>query len=259
MIFTWFRDRRRRRLLASPFPVEWERTIAENVRAWHWLDDDDRERLQRFVLVFVAEKYWEGCNGLEMTDEVRVTIAANAGLLVLGFGPFYFERLQTILVYPDRYVVKSQQHLAGGVVSESRDVRLGEAWTRGPVVLAWKDVLEGGQVHDDGRNVVLHEFAHLLDMLFGDLADGVPYLESEHERVTWSEVTDRAYRNLVRETRQGRRTLLDSYGAKSEAEFFAVATECFFERPRNMERELPDLYAVLCGFYRQRPGDWSPR
>lgn len=259
MIFSWFRDRRRRRLLAESFPPEWERWISGNVRLWDWLDDDDRDRLRAFVRVFVGEKYWEGCGGLEMTDEIRVTIAANAGFLVLGHEPFYFERLSTILVYPDRYVVKTERQIRGGIVTESNDVRLGEAWNRGPVVLAWKDVLEGGVNHDDGRNVVLHEFAHLLDMDGGDLADGVPYLDSEDERVTWSEVTELAYRQLVRQTRSGRRSLLSSYGATNPAEFFAVATECFFERPRLMEREMPDLYAVLCGYYRQRPGEWKPR
>lgn len=258
MIFTWLRNRRRRRLLAEPFPAEWAEIVARNARLVASLDDADRRRVEEFVRVFVAERYWEGCNGLEVTDEVRVTIAANAALLVLGFEGFYFDRLGSILVYPARYVAKSTQQMPGGVVRESKDVRLGEAWNRGPVVLAWPDVLEGGRNPDSGRNVVMHEFAHLLDMADDDVADGVPFLESEEDYATWTTVFERAYRQLVRDARRGRRTLLDKYGTLNQAEFFAVSTECFFERARLMARELPDLYAVLRRFYRRDPATWSP-
>lgn len=259
MLFTWLRNRRRRKWLAEPFPEEWRGFVTENCRLFDRLDGDDRERVEAFVRVFVREKYWEGCNGIEMTDEIRVTIAANAAILVLGFDGFYFDRLQSVLVYPERYYAKSTQQMPGGVVRESRDVRLGEAWNRGPVVLVWRDALDGGRNPDTGRNVVMHEFAHLLDMADDDQADGVPFLETPEEYATWTTVVRRAHRQLVRDARQGRRTLLDKYGTVNEAEFFAVATECFFERSRLMARELPDLYEVLRRFYRRDPATWELR
>lgn len=251
-LFSWWRERRRRKLLAEPFPVEWDDILRRHVPHFHSLKPDEQERLRRDTRYFVAEKHWEGCRGLEVTDEVRVTIAGTASLLGLGFEQPPFDRLLSVLIYPETYVAPETKLGPGGVVVESAVPRLGEAWYRGPVILSWPDVLYGCQTPDDGHNVVLHEFAHLLDMLDRDV-DGVPPIDDAEQYHTWKEVTTAEYERLVRDARLGRRTLLDYYGATSPSEFFAVATESFFEQPREMRELHPSLYAVMAASYRQDP------
>jgi Mlc titration factor MtfA (ptsG expression regulator) len=252
MILSWWRRRRRARVLAEPFPGEWEEIIRRNVSQFADLMEADQERLRRWVQVFVAEKYWEGCRGQEMTDEVKVTIAAQAGRLVLGIENEYFERVMTVLVYPSDYYAQERRPGPAGTVIEGPDHRLGEAWHQGPVILSWPSVLAGGRRRNRGQNVVLHEFAHVLDMMDHGI-DGVPPLDSAEQYRTWEEVMRAEYERLVRRAEQGRPTLLDHYGAVNEAEFFAVATECFFEQPVEMAERHPQLYEVLGGFYRQDP------
>ena len=252
MGFSWWRRRRRARIVAEPFPGEWEKVIRENVSQFADLAEAEQARLRRWVQVFVAEKYWEGCRGLEMTDEVKVTIAAQAGRLVLGMENEYFERVMTVLVYPSDYYAEERRPGPAGTVIEGPDHRLGEAWHQGPVILSWPSVLAGGRRRNRGQNVVLHEFAHVLDMM-DHAIDGVPPLDSAEQYRTWEQVMRAEYEKLVRRAEQGRPTLLDHYGAVDEAEFFAVATECFFERPLEMAERHPQLYQVLRGFYRQDP------
>jgi MtfA peptidase len=256
MLLTWWRRRRRRRILARPFPEQWERWIERNFAQYRWLGDDERAKLRRCVQIFVAEKYWEGCGGLEMTDEIKVTIAAQACLLVLGFEEECFDRLLTVLVYPGDYFAKEVEQ-RGGIVIEGMSWRLGEAWYGGPVILSWPHVLEGGRTPDNGTNVVFHEFAHVLDMLDQDF-DGTPPLQNAEQYRTWQQVMTAEYEELVRQSERGRPTLLDEYGSTSEAEFFAVATECFFEQPRQMAARHPRLYELLGDFYRQDPAARAP-
>lgn len=252
MIVAWFRRRRRRKILAEPFPPEWDEIIASNVAQSHWLNAADRNKLRRATQVVVREKYWEGCQGLAMTDEIRVTIAAQASFLLLGFDGYFFDRLLTVLVYPDEYVAPETIRGSGGFQIETAAARLGEAWHGGPVILSWPDVLHGVQVPDDGENVVLHEFAHVLDMHDKE-ADGMPPMESGEQYRTWQQVMSREFDRLVRHAEHGRPTLLNQYGATNEAEFFAVATESFFEEPRDLQIEHPKLYEVLKAFYKQDP------
>ena len=252
MILSWWRRRRRGRILARPFSAGWERILQRNFAYDRWLSTDDRQKLRRDLQIVVAEKYWEGCNGLEITDEIRVTIAAQACLLVLGFENEFFDRVQTILVYPDQYVATEMTRQPGGVVTETMSPRLGEAWYGGPVILSWPSVLAGGRNPGDGRNVVLHEFAHVLDMQDHDI-NGTPPLSSSDQYQAWHEVMTAEYNQLLRHSNQGRATLLDGYGTKDEAEFFAVATECFFEQPLPMTHRHPRLYELLREFYRQHP------
>ena len=251
MPFTWWRRRRRRNILRAPFPAQWVEILQRNFLQYGWLSAEDRERLHQKTQVFVAEKYWEGCNGLSLTEEMKVTIAAQACLLVLAFEDEIFNRLLTVLIYPGDYLAKEMQH-RGGVVIEGRSWRLGEAWHGGPVILSWPRVLEGGRVPDDGENVVFHEFAHVLDMRDGGV-DGTPPLDSAGHYHTWAEVMSAEYERLVRHVERGHPTLLDPYGATSAAEFFAVATECFFEQPAELETRHAELYAVLKTYYRQDP------
>ncbi len=257
MMFPWSQAHRRRELLAAPFPAPWLWYVRAYVPSYDLLPADLRQRLLDATRVIVAEKNWEGCGGLALTDEIRVTIAGQAARLVLGFGDDYFPNVETILVYPRGFLVTTYRRVAGGVVEESAVPYAGEAALRGPVVVSWEDARAGGAEAGNGRNVVLHEFAHKLDMRDG-AADGVPYLKDQAQLETWSRVMRAEYARLVAQTEAGEPTLLDPYGATSPAEFFAVATECFFERPNRMQAEHPELYRVLSGYYRQDPAALVP-
>ncbi|MEX0718790.1 MAG: M90 family metallopeptidase [Planctomycetaceae bacterium] len=251
MIFTWWRKRRRRRILSEPFPEEWRDALRENFAQYAWLDDEEREKLERIAQVFVAEKYWEGCSGFEIDDSVKATIAAQAALLVLGFDDSHYDSLTTVLVYPDTYVAPETHTPGGGLVIEGHSPRLGEAWHRGPVILSWPDVLDGGEVPDDGYNVVFHEFAHVLDMEDG-VVNGTPRLDRRLAG-EWATVMSEAQSRLRRAASRGTRSFLDDYGTQDEAEFFAVATESFFEQPERMARNDQALYDLFSRYYRQDP------
>jgi Mlc titration factor MtfA (ptsG expression regulator) len=262
VILSLLRRRRRARLLAAPFPDEWVGYLERNVPLYSRLPERDKARLRDTLRVLVAEKHWEGCGGLVMTDEVKVTIAAHAALLLLGIDHDYFARVLSILVYPSGFRSPEGWQRPDGTVDMSVGA-LGEAWYDGPIVLAWDAVLAGardaaGSVvrsttrRADGRNVVLHEFAHQLDYLDG-VSDGTPPLRTQADYRRWQEVMTREYERLVRESETGRPQVLDGYGATSHAEFFAVATEAFFERSREMCARHPELYAVLSQYYGQDP------
>lgn len=253
-MFGMFRNRRRERLRSQPFPPAWLDIIKKNVPIFNRLPQADQRELQGLIQVFLAEKSFEGCGGLELTDEIKVTIAAQACLLLLRRETDYYPRLVTILVYPHAYVAKSVEPIGGGVVLEGESARLGEAWKDGVVVLSWDDVRQGASDLHDGHNVVLHEFAHQLDQQDGS-ADGAPILEHRSQYVTWARVLSDEYDQLRRDTEQGRRDVLDEYGATNPAEFFAVATECFFEKPIELRRKHPQLYEELKTYYRQDPAE----
>lgn len=254
MIISWWRNLRRRRILRDPFPAEWDEILRRNCPPAAELSAEDQQRLRELVQIFIAEKYWEGCNGLTLTDEMQVTIAAHACRLLLGFRDKHFDRLQTVLVYPDRYVAREQNQLPGGVVSESLGIRLGEAWTGGPVILSWASILEDIAGENPGHNVVLHEFAHVLDMEdFG--ADGTPPLHSAHQYETWRAVMTAEFERLQKRIQRGQITFLDAYGATDAAEFFAVVTESFFERAEELQAHHPELYDIIRDFYQQDPAN----
>jgi Mlc titration factor MtfA (ptsG expression regulator) len=249
MLFAWLKQRRRRQLLATPFPEEWLAYLRDNVALYAPLTEAEQAKLRDLLRVFVAERHWEGCGGLTATDEMKVTIAAQACLLVLNIDHDGFNRVPSILIYPSGYRAPAERHGPGGTFSGDPG-RLGEAWYRGPVVLAWDSVLDGSKYAFDGHNVVLHEFAHQLDFLDG-YADGTPPLSSREEYHRWHEVMTAEYERLVRESEQGRARVLDAYGATNPAEFFAVATEAFFEKAVPLKQRHPALYEVLQGYYRQ--------
>jgi Mlc titration factor MtfA (ptsG expression regulator) len=247
VLFRWLTERRRARLLETPFPEAWRAILARNVKAYAALADADQQHLRDLTQVFVAEKHWEGCGGLELDDEIRVTIAGTACLLILGRDHDLMRDVESILVYPSTVLVPARPasmfdgtpRVVGGPTAV-----LGEAHGRGPVVLAWDSVLQGARNPRDGLNVVIHEMAHKIDFLDGD-ADGTPPLASGRERQEWARVCTEAFRAL----RAGEEHLLRDYATTNEAEFFAVASEVFFEKPKQLARELPELYAVLRGFY----------
>ena len=221
--------------------------IRKNVPLYNRLPEPLKEQLHGLVNVFIAEKRFEGCGGLEMTDEIKVTIAAQASMLLLNRRPTYFPKLRTILVYPHTYVAKQN----------GRDsVRLGESWQNGPVVLTWDSVKGGARNVHDGKNVVLHEFSHQLDQEDGS-ADGAPILESRSCYATWARVLSEEYDRLRAKKKKFRRSVLNKYGATNPAEFFAVATEAFFEKAKQMKKKNPELYEELKTYYKLDPLEWK--
>lgn len=254
MLLPFFHNKRRQ-ILEEPFPEEWNAYLDGNVGLYHLLDIDEKSRLRDITKVLVHEKNWEGCNGLALTDEHRVTIAAVASVLLLNLEHDYFGNVESILVYPAAYTVKTKV-TTGSIVSEVPSERLGEAWSSDlPVIVSWPDALAGARREDDGHNVVLHEFAHKLDNRDSGGGDGVPKLGSDAEYRRWSVVMSHEFEVLKYRASTGQPTVLNKYGATSPAEFFAVSTECFFERPRELRHLHPDLYKVLVDFYRQDPAE----
>ncbi len=257
VILGFLKQRRRRRLQAQPFPKEWLVTIERNVSFFHRLSANDQAELLGHTQVFLAEKRFEGCDGLEITDEVRVTIAAQACLLLLHRKTDYFPRLLTILVYPSTYLAEDRRHVHGHVWQEGKMARLGETgrWLDA-IVLAWDAVRSGAADPSDGKNVVLHEFAHQLD--YENYAeDGAPALATRDQRLSWQEVMRGEFASLRAADETGIPTLLDTYGATNPAEFFAVSTEAFFERPRALRARHPKLYAELRNYFHQDPIEYS--
>ncbi|MEX2287703.1 MAG: M90 family metallopeptidase [Planctomycetaceae bacterium] len=257
MIFSWLKRRRRAKLQSQPFPDEWTQFLDQNVAFYRRLSDDDKAKLRGHVQIFVAEKNWEGCGGLTMTDEMKVTIAAQACLLVLSLPGEHFDAVRSILVYPNAYVAPGRTVTPGGLVIEGDSYRDGEAWVRGPVILSWAETLASARHESDGRNLVFHEFAHQLDMQHDHIADGTPALASAELYERWERVMNDEHKRLTIDCRQGRPTLLDCYAATNRAEFFAGASECFFERPYALRGRHPALYAILQEYYQQDPTTWG--
>lgn len=235
--------------MAKRFPAHWEPILSIDPSVYK-LDFAEQHKLRKSIQVLVAEKNWEGCRGLVLEDEHRVTISSQLAKMTLGFEQEFFDEVRSILVYPDAYVAKDQNQIGSGVVVESRSDRLGEAWYRGPVILSWQDVLATAVGENYGRNVVVHEFAHQLDMRNGAHADGVPVIESGHLAAKWVEVMQREYDDLVSRCHAGEPSLLDCYGASSLSEFFAVSSEAYFEEPGDLRIEWPELFDQLDSFYR---------
>jgi hypothetical protein len=257
MIFEWLKQQRRRRLRNRPFPKEWLTLVQRHVVFFHKLSGSDRVELLGHIQVFLAEKRFEGCAGFEITDEVRVTIAAQACLLLLHRETDYFSGLLTILVYPLTYMVQQDRQVNQHVWEEGTVSRLGETGRRmGSLVLAWAAVKHGAADPADGKNVVLHEFAHQLDYE-NHAADGVPALATREQQLAWSEVMKSEFASLRAADETGIPTLLDTYGATDPVEFFAVSVEAFFEQPRALRGRHPRLYAELQKYFQQDPAEYS--
>jgi Mlc titration factor MtfA (ptsG expression regulator) len=253
-----FRQYRRRKLLRTAFPPHWEEILRRNVPQAQYLTPDQASRFRDNLRIFVAEKNWEGCGGFEMTDEARVTIAALVCLMVIELQPpTLFERILSVLVYPTAYRAPNVSVLPGGILNESGQPRLGEAWWQGPVILSWEDVLAGGRMEANGRNLVFHEFAHQLDMLNGRHVDGLPPMQTEQQLQRWSHVMGTEYHALVARCRQGRPGIIDCYGTTSPGEFFAVTTESFFCDAVSLQRFHQPLYEVLREYYGVDPAAWD--
>src|SRR5437867_12162155 len=256
-MLAFLRQQKRRRLRTRPFPTKWLEIIRRNVAFYSRLSAADQAELLGHIQVFLAEKRFEGCGGLEITDEVRVTIAAQACLLLLHRETDYFPHLLTILVYPLTYIVQEAHRIGEHVWEEGTVGRFGETGRRmGSLVLSWGAVKHGAADPSDGKNVVLHEFAHQLDYE-NHAADGVPGLATREQQSAWSEVMRTEFASLRVADQSGVPTLLDTYGATDPVEFFAVSVEAFFEQPRALSARHPKLYGELQKYFRQDPVKYS--
>ncbi|WP_421910408.1 zinc-dependent peptidase [Marinobacter sp.] len=246
----FYRNWRRERQLQTPFPENWRATLESQVPLFPGLPAKLKRQLEQHVQLFLAEKSFYGCDGFEVDDTVRLTIAGHACLLIVNRSYSDFDDIRSILVYPDAYRVRDIEH-DGPVVSESNEIRAGEASSYGQVVLAWTQCEEGAVNPDGHHNVILHEFAHQLDYLDGT-ADGAPPLSGEQAR-HWQETMTQAYEHLRQSLQHHQKPWLDPYGATEPAEFFAVLTEAFYQQPEHLKAEQPDVYEALSRFYRLDP------
>ena len=251
----WIPRLRLQRALARPFPDKWVEILERNIGVYRALPMPLRLQLRQHIKAFLHQKHFSGAGGLAVTDEMRVTIAAQACMLQLNRGGGLYPRLKYIVIYPSAFVVSRTEANDQGLASEVRRGLQGESWSNGKVILAWDDVLRGARNFVDGRNVVLHEFSHQLDSEDGS-TDGAPLLAGASSYRSWATALSGEYRILQRKARKGGRTLLDHYGATNPAEFFAVATETFFEQPDAMAKRHQELFGVLKDYYRVDPRDW---
>lgn len=250
------RTRRRERLRRQPIPPKWRELLEKEVPIYSYLSPALREQLHGLIQIFIAEKHFEGCGGLEVTEDMKVIIAAQACVLLLNRKIKMYPKLDAILVYPTAFVAKSvEQHGWGGFV-EKEQVRLGESWHQGMLVLAWDNVQRGAHDPRDGHNVVLHEFAHQLDQEDGR-SDGAPLLEKGSQYAGWARHLEAAYNDLQTKVAAHQPSFIDPYGATNPAEFFAVLTETFFEKSRGLKKKYPELYEELKNYYKLDPANWE--
>src|SRR4028119_1128518 len=247
--------RRRNRLKHRPFPPLWNAVIENNLPIYLQFSPNERRQLQGHIQVLLAEKQFIGCGGLQVTEEIKLIVAAVSCLLLLNERGKYFPKLRSILIYPSAYLANETSAIGGYVVEEKRVARLGESWTNDQLVLSWEQVKQDTYNWRDGRNVVLHEFAHQLDQEDGK-AEGVPILLRNSDYPLWAQVMAAEYQQLCNDVEEGVKTVMDSYGATNPAEFFAVATETFFEKPQQLLKKHPALYEQLQHYYQLDPVQW---
>lgn len=249
----WKRRAEHDKLFNTPLPETWRKAIEKNLPIAAKLNPEQRRKLNGYIQLFLADKVFEGQGGLEITDEIKVTVAAQACMLLIGRDTEVYPRLKTIILYPGTYK-SGRKGLFGG--DNGPEARLGESWDCGVVVLAWNSVLRGAHNIVDGHNVVFHEFAHQLDQEDG-AADGAPILEERSAYSAWAKVCSSEFEELVNDAELGRKSVMDKYGATNPAEFFAVATETFFEQPKQLSGNHPELYEELKAYYKLDPLQWN--
>ena len=251
----WWRAARRARIRRQPFPLPWREILRRRMPAFARLPADVQLRLKKAAQVLLAEKPFIGCAGLEVTDEMRVLVAVQAALLLLRRRAGAFDDLRQILIYPGAFVVDRSTADAAGLVRDERRALAGESWQQGQVILSWDDVLAGAADPQDGRNVVIHEFAHQLDQAHG-VANGAPFVAGAQRRARWAAVLGAEFRALQEGLARGAEGLIEPYAATNPAEFFAVISELFFERPVELAASHAALYGEFRLFYGVDPLSW---
>jgi Mlc titration factor MtfA (ptsG expression regulator) len=250
VLYRWHQAKRIQVLRATPPPQHWHDILRKRFPTVYQLTEPQQAKLFGLMQVFLDRIRFEGCGGQDITETVKVVIAAQACLLLVGQEQPIYPRLKTVLVYPHTYNAGAAGRLGG------KSIRLGESWTFGVVVLSWDSVIGGARNVDDGHNVTLHEFAHQLDQEDG-VGDGAPILEARSAYVTWGRVFSADFERLCKRSAKGKRDVIDRYGATNPAEFFAVATETFFEKPRQLNAKHPELYDQLQSYYNVNPLNWE--
>ncbi len=246
---------RDKRILKRSFPSHWQAIVQRRLPFLQKLSEAEQKQLQDMIKLFVVKKNFYGCGGLEINDDIRVTIAAEACLLILNRNIGIYPTLRHILVYPHAFKVERQQHNPDGTVSLVNSGLLGESWDTSKVILSWDDVEHGIENFNDGHNVVLHEFSHQLDSESGS-ANGAPLLKKNSYQL-WAKVLSKEFESLVKASEGHDKVVMDYYGATNPAEFFAVATEAFFEKPQQMSRKHPELYNEFKTYYCVDPLEWE--
>jgi Mlc titration factor MtfA (ptsG expression regulator) len=244
-------------LADKPLEPELLNLLRQHMPLYERMPSELQQRLQGLVNVFVNDKNFFGSGGLEITDEMRLAVAGNACLLLLNRDDPCFPGSATILLYPDTIVTPAVEY-DGPVVRKTTSARLGESWHRGPVILSWADVLRGVSNPDDGQNVVIHEFAHKLDEE-NESMNGLPVLREHADYPEWARVMSEEFAELIKRVERNRNKVLSGYGSTSPAEFFAVASEVFFEQGKRMQDRLPKLYTQLEQYYGVDTAGWGKR
>lgn len=253
-VFYW-RNYRINRIHGQPFSAAWLEIVKRRLPFYVRLPLELQQELQNLIKVFLLEKNFVGCGGQQIDDEIRITVAAQACLLLLNRKTNQYQNLQSILVYPSTFIATRQVRDDLGLVSTNHTALLGESWSHGKVVLAWDNVEHGVRNLQDGQNVVLHEFAHQLDSESG-ATNGAPLLQTRGAYKSWAHVFSEEFEQLQRIASYKGQSLIDHYGATNPAEFFAVATETFFERPAQMKEYHRELFDELAKYYRVNPVEW---
>lgn len=250
----WSRRKARKSLLATALSDHQRAVVAQQVPLTRRLPPEFRNTFEGKINAFLDQVEFVGCNGLEVTEEMQLSIAAQACLLVTNSDTWY-ENVSTILIYPGAFKsLRAERH--GYVVTERETVRIGESWSRGPVILSWAHTQQGAIDDTDGHNVVFHEFAHQLDDLSGK-TNGIPILDKSQNFADWEHVFVEAFKSHVQHVHDGRNTIFDAYGAQGHEEFFAVAVEVFFERPAALKTSEPAVYDQLAMLFRLDPAAWE--
>ena len=246
---------RQRMITSRPVPEAWLTILQQRLPAFRNMPAEMRTQWLDLIKNFIYSKDFVGCAGLQITEEMKVVIASQACLLLLNRPSHEYRDLRTVLVYPTTFVAKREMKDELGLVAEHTHVLLGESWSNGKVILAWDDVEKGVRDFQDGQNVVLHEFAHQLDHESGS-ANGAPLLYQKNAYRTWSRVFSEEFSDLQKRLSRSMNSDIDQYGATNPAEFFAVVTEMFFERPGKLHHHHPQLFEQLLAYYRVDPRDW---
>ena len=246
---------RRQRIRRQPFPPAWRDILRRRMPAFAQLPADVQLQLKKLAQVLIAEKPFIGCAGLVVTDEMRVLVSVQAALLLLRRGAGYYPQLRQVLIYPGAFVVDRSNAGAAGLVHQERRALAGESWQQGQVLLSWQDVLAGAADPDDGHNVVIHEFAHQFDQESG-AANGAPWLREPARRARWAQVMGHEFQALQERLAQEESGLIEPYAATNAAEFFAVVSELFFEKPAELALAHRALFVEFCGYYGVNPMHW---